>query len=108
MINSIITAALPFFNSSYGTGVEGVVNYANIISNYWMVPFFLIFIFIAVVTVFNKDRQYSYSGIVAFALAFVLIAAMLFKLATDVSEATIYIIVIAMAGAAAWGLWQSR
>jgi hypothetical protein len=48
-----------FYNISMGSGFEGLVNAANIATNYWMVPFFLLFIFIALAATFSKDRQFT-------------------------------------------------
>lgn len=97
-----------YYNSSYGLGFEGLVNYANILTDYWFVPFFLAFIFIALVATFSKDRQFPMSAIVAFSLVMVMMAAFVFKLVTVVNESLIYVVIAALGLAVAWGIWQAR
>jgi len=97
-----------FYNISMGSGFEGLVNAANIATNYWMVPFFLLFIFIALAATFSKDRQFPMSAIIAFTMVIVLFAAIFFTLVTVVNESIIYVIITVMAIAVAWGIWQAR
>jgi riboflavin transporter FmnP len=97
-----------YYNSSYGLGFEGIVNYANILTNYWFVPFFLAFVLFALITTFSKDRQFPMSAIIAFSLVIVMMAAFVFKLVTVVNESVIYIIIAGLGIAVAWGIWQAR
>ena len=101
---------IPFYNSSYGAGFEGVVNYANSITNYWMVPAYLMFIFLALVLVLSRreDRQYPMAAIIGYAFLAVGLAGMIFKLMTYVSEYFIYIAIVGVAVAVAWGIWTSN
>jgi hypothetical protein len=98
----------PYFNASYGSGFEGVVNFANSLTDFWMVPVFLTFIFVTLVVTFSRDRQYPISAIVAFSLVVVFFGAMLFKLVTAVNELTVYVLVIGIAISVMWGIWQAR
>jgi len=97
-----------YYNSSFGNGFEGIVNYANILTDYWFVPFFLAFVLFALISTFSKDRQFPMSAIIAFCLVIVMIAAFVFKLVTVVNESVIYVIIAALGIAVAWGVWQSR
>ncbi len=101
---------IPFYNTSYGFGWEGLINWGNSITNWWMVPFYLAFIFIAIVLVLSRreDRQYPIAAIIAYALLSVGLAAMLFKLMTLVSEYIIYVCIIGLALAIGWGIWTSN
>jgi hypothetical protein len=101
---------IPYYNISYGAGFEGVLNWSNSITNYMMIPFYLGFIFLAIVMVLSKreDRQYPMAAIIAFAFLTVALSGMFFKLMTMVSEYVIYICIIGVAGAIAWGLWTSN
>ena len=98
----------PIYNASYGNGFEGIVNYANSVVDWWMVPFFMIFVFLALVLTFSKDRQFPMSAILAFGFFVALIVGGIFKLATVVSEYMIYLALVGLALAVAWGIWQSR
>ena len=102
--------AIQYYNSSFGTGFEGIVNYSNLLTDLWMVPIFLIFVFIAIVGTLSKreDKQFPVSAIVSYALLAVLIAAIIFKLMTSVPEYIIYMVVVSLGIAIAWGVWQTR
>jgi len=105
-----MTTALYYNASTYGNGLEGVVNYANSLVDWWMVPFFAVFVFLAItISMSNKEnRQFPMAAIIAFSLFVTFIAVIIFKLMTTVSEYLIYAIVIFLALAIAWGIWQTK
>jgi len=100
--------AIPYYNVSYGSGFEGIINYAQIVSGYWFVAFFLAFILIALIATFSKDQKYPISAIVAFSLVVVLFGAFMFKLVTSVNESIIYLIIVGVALAIGYGIWQGK
>ncbi len=103
-----MTAA--YYNVSFGNGLEGIVNFSNWLVNWWLVPVFAIFIFIAIAVTMSKreDKQYPMSAILAYSLFGVFIVVVIFKLMTNVQEYLIYVVGVALALAIAWGIWQTR
>ena len=98
----------PYYNISYGTGFEGIVNFANSLTGFWLVPIFLLFVVTTLVVTFSRDRQYPISGILAFSLMIAFFGAMLFKLVTMVNEVVIYLLVVGIAVSIMWGIWQAK
>jgi hypothetical protein len=93
----------PYFNNSYGLGLEGFINYINIAVEGWLVNAFLAFAFIASVLVLSKS-EWKMPGIVAFSSFVCLILAMIFKLFTMVNDYVIFFLVTLLAISVLWGI----
>lgn len=105
-----INMAVEIYNVSYGKGLEGLVNWTNIYLEGWFVVAFTAFIWIVTISILSKreERQFPMSAIVAFSALVALITLFLFKLMTSVSEYLVFLAIVVLAGAIAWGLWQAR
>lgn len=93
----------PFFNNSYGLGIEGFLNYSNILVEGWLVNLFVTFVFFASLLTLSKS-EWSAPGVSAFSFFIALITALLFKLFTAVNEMLIFILAIGLALSIGWGL----
>ena len=93
----------PYYNSSYGTGFEGILNYTNELVNGWFITAFLAFVWIASLFVMSKG-EWKMSSSVGFASLLCFILAMIFKLFLDVSNLVLYIFIILIAISIAWSI----
>jgi hypothetical protein len=68
-------ALLPYFNeSSYGSGPEGVANYANSVLNNLLLPAFLIVVYILAIYGWSKSDKKMGGGLFFISLLFFIIA----------------------------------
>lgn len=93
----------PYYNLSYGTGLEGVVNYASVITDGLLPPVFISVIGIIMVYVLSKS-EWKMPGIVAFTAFTTLIMSFIFKLVTPVNELFIFGQVIILALSVVWAI----
>lgn len=91
----------PYFNTSFGLGLEGFLNYSNSLTDGWFANAFLAMIWIVIVYTLGKS-EWKVAGSVSFAFFVTFIAAMIMKLFMNVSEYTIFLIVIGLAGSIFW------
>lgn len=55
----------PIYDSSYGIGMEGFLNYANILVDNFLIPIFLIVVFVALLSVLSRG-QWTWGVNIAF------------------------------------------
>lgn len=94
---NVVLATEPYFNSSYGLGLEGFLNYTNLLIDGWLVTAFLAFIWIVVFYVMSKS---GWEGVSAAGFAFLVsfIGSLFFALFTTISSYTIFINAIGLGG----------
>lgn len=86
----------PYYNvTAHGTGIEGFMNYANVLVDGWMVTMFITFIWLSIVFVGSKS-EWKLSGIMAFDFLLCLIAAMILRLFTVVNELIIFVCIFGL------------
>lgn len=86
----------PYYNNSYGVGIEGVFNYVNELTTGWFGNLFLIFIFIASFTALSKS-EWKMSGVLSFSFFLVFITGMIMQLFMQINPIVIYAAVIGLA-----------
>jgi len=97
----------PYFNSSYGSGMEGFLNYGNTLVDGWLVNAFLLVIFGVIAYVMNKG-EWKLPTVMAFASFVTLMTAIMFKLFTDVSETMIFILIIVLGVSTLWSILSKQ
>lgn len=97
----------PYYNSSYGLGVEGFMNYGNTLVDGWMVNGFLLVIFGIIAYVMNKG-EWKIPTIMAFASLVTLLTAIIFKLFTDVSEMIIFLLIFVLGASVLWSILSKQ
>lgn len=91
----------PYFNSTYGAGLEGFFNYSNTLVDGWFANAILIFVWIVVTYVMNKgEAKLASSVTLAFFLSF--ITAIILKLIMEVSEFAILVTAIGLGVSLVW------
>jgi hypothetical protein len=94
--------AEPYYNATaHGTGIEGFMNYANVLVDGWMATFFIVFIWLASVYVGSKS-EWKLSGVVAFSFFLCLISAMIMRLFTIVNETVIFVCIFGIGVSIFW------
>lgn len=82
---------LPYINSSLdGFGVEGLVSYANRLTDNWMISIFLLVFYCLSLYVFSKS-EWRLGGIVAFTSFFWFLVGMIAQVFTTVNQLIIFI-----------------
>ena len=85
---------LPYFNASeYGNGLEGTANYANVLTNYMMIPVFLLVLYALSIFVWSKSDKKMGGGIFFISLVF-FIMAIIAQTFTTFAQITIFIFFI--------------
>jgi hypothetical protein len=97
----------PYFNSSHGLGMEGLLNYANILTGGWFVNAFLAFIWIVMVYVMSKS-DWKLPGVLSYAFFVTLLTAIIMKLFMSVSEYVIFILAVGLAISVGFGIATNR
>lgn len=93
----------PYYNSSYGLGLEGIMNYTDGLVSGWFSILFLCAMWIVMTIGFSKS-EWKMPGIMAFTSFVTLIIAMLMKLFMTVGDQVIFILIIMTAGFTAWSI----
>jgi hypothetical protein len=93
----------PFYNSSYGLGAEGILNYASVLTDGWLSIAFLSALWVIMVYVMSKS-EWKMPGIIAFASFITLFMSWIMKLFMVVSEQFIFVIALLLAGSLAWSI----
>lgn len=96
-----------YYNSSYGAGIEGFMNWANISVNGWLASGFLAMIWIIFVYVGSKS-EWKMSGVVSYASLVVLLSAMVIQLFTIVNEIVIFASIFTLGVGVLWGIIEGR
>ena len=92
-----------YWNSSYGNGLEGILNYSSVLTDGWFSLMFLSAIFIIILYVMSKS-EWKMPGIIAFASFVTMILAWTMKLFMVVSEQFIFTLALLLAGSLAWSI----
>lgn len=95
--------AVPYYNSSYGNGLEGVMSYSDSLVDGWFSLLFLAAMWI-IMTVGLSKSEWKLPGVMAFTSFITLLIAEIMKLFMQVSDKTIFILIIMTAGFAAWSV----
>jgi len=92
----------PYYNvTAHGTGIEGFMNYANVLVDGWMATGFILFIWLSSVYVGSKS-EWKLSGVMAFSFFLCLISAMILRLFTIVNETVIFICIFGLGISIFW------
>jgi len=92
----------PYYNvTAHGKGIEGFMNYANVLVNGWMATAFIIFIWLSTVYVGSKS-EWKLSGVIAFSFFLCLISAMIMRLFTIVNETVIFVCIFGLGISIFW------
>jgi len=87
---------IPYFNDSiYGDGLEGTLNYANIVSNNLLIPAFLLVMYGLAIYVFSKSTYKLSGGIFFISFVFFLMA-IIFQGVTAFSQLIIFLFFLGM------------
>ena len=104
---TIITAAEPYYNTSYGPGFEGFLNYGNLMIDGWFVNAFMAFIWIVIFFGLSKSN-YDGTISIAFASFICLFGTIIISLFTSVSSYLIFLFAIGLAGSIGWAIAKGR
>lgn len=98
---------LPYYNHTYGTGFEGLVNYVNSTVDYMFVPVFLFVVWAIGIYGLSKS-EWKLSNGFAYMSGACAVIAIVAKLFTQVPEFIIYFFIIMTAGGVVGGLMDKR
>jgi hypothetical protein len=108
MCINFVLATEPYYDSSYGTGFEGFLNYANILVNGWFVNVFLALIWIVTVYTLSKS-EWKMPGILSFAFFITFITAMIMRLfITSMNELVLFMLGVGLAISVFWAVIMDR
>ena len=93
--------------ATHGLGVEGFVNYANVLVDGWMATAFIVFIWLATVFVGSKS-EWKLSGVMAFSFLLCLISAMIIRLFTIVNELVIFVCIFGLGASIFWMVIEGK
>ena len=95
----------PFYDASYGPAMEGILNYANVITDGWFANLFLIFIFTITTYTLSKS-EWKLNSVLTFSFFLVFISAMIMRLFMQVNEIILYGSIFALAITVFAGYWN--
>jgi len=91
-----------FYNvTAHGPGIEGFMNYANVLVDGWMATAFILFIWLSSIYVGSKS-EWKLSGVMAFSFFLCLVSAMIMRLFTIVNETVIFVCIFGLGIAIFW------
>ena len=80
----------PYYNvTTHGTGLEGFMNYANVLVEGWMATAFIVFIWLTTMYVGSKS-EWDMKSVLAFSFFISLISIMIISLFTIVNQILIF------------------
>jgi len=98
----------PYYNvTSHGTGIEGFMNYTNVLVDGYMSIAFLVFIWLASVYVGSKS-EWKLSSVITFSFFITLISAMIIRLFTIVNEILIFVCIFGLSISIFWMIIEGR
>lgn len=97
----------PFYNISYGPGMEGILNYVNEITSGWFANLFLLFIFIISMYTLTKS-EWKLNSVLAFSFFLIFITSMVMRLFIKVNILIMYVAIIGLAVTVFTGLWDKQ
>jgi len=86
---------VPYYNLSYGEGLEGIMNYANTLTDSWLANLFIMFIFLITIFVLGKS-EWKMSSVMTYAFFLTLISSILMSVFMKVNGYIIFISVIGL------------
>jgi hypothetical protein len=91
-----------YYNATaHGTGIEGFINYANILVDGWFATMFIVFIWLSSVYVGSKS-DWKLSGVMSFSFFLCLVSAMIMRLFTIVNETVIFVCIFGLGISIFW------
>ena len=96
-----------FYNSSFGPGIEGVINYCNTITDGWFSNLFLIFIFIVSTYSLSKS-EWKMNSALTFSFFLVFLSAMIMRVFMQINALIIYVAIIGLAITVFAGIWNKQ
>ena len=90
-----------YYNTSYGYGFEGFMNWANGTTEGWMATGFLFFIYLSSFYVLSKS-EFKASANSTFAFLIVFISMLIIKLFLTINEIATYIIIFGLGISVLW------
>lgn len=93
----------PYYNSSYGNGLEGFMNYANILVDGWFVNGFIFAMFVIMTYVMSKS-DWRMPGVLSFSFFTCMITAWIFRLFTVVNETLIFALAFGLGLSIVWAV----
>lgn len=104
---NLISALEPYYNSSYGLGIEGILNYTNELVDGYFILAFLAFIW-GVTYMGTSKANYNEPACLAFAFLLTFISSLFFTLFTTVSNYAIFLSAFGLAGSIFWMIIKGR
>jgi len=97
----------PYFNSSYGTGFEGIANYANELADGLMGISFIICLYVVMIYVLSKS-EWKMSANIVFTSFTCLMLSWILSLFITISEKMLYILALILAGSVIWSIIENQ
>jgi len=94
-----------YYNISYGSGIEGFMNWANGSVEGWLATAFLFFIYLSSLFVLNKS-EFKSSANSTFAFLLTFIGMMVMKVFMQINEITSYIIIFGLGISIIWMVFE--
>jgi len=97
----------PYFNMSYGTGVEGIINYCNELVGGLMGITFIVSLFVIMIYVLGKS-EWKMSANLVFTSFICLLLSWILSLFIVMSEKFLYILAIILAFSVVWSIIENQ
>lgn len=98
----------PYYDATtHGFGIEGFMNYANVLVDGWMAVMFITFIWLATVFVGSKS-EWKLSGVLSFSFLLCLVSSMILRLFTIVNELVIFVCIFGLGASIFWMVIEGR
>lgn len=97
----------PYYNLSYGTGLEGVANYTNSLVGNLLGVTFISSLFIIMVYVLSKS-EWKMSANVVFSSFVCLLLSWILSLFITMPERFLYILALLLAGSVIWSVIENQ
>jgi hypothetical protein len=97
----------PYYNVSFGTGLEGVLNYTNSLVGNMMGITFIASLFIIMVYVLNKS-EWKVSSNVVFSSFICLLLSWILSLFMEFGEVYLYYLALIFAGSVIWAIIDNQ
>ena len=97
----------PYYNTSYGTGLEGMVNYTNELVGGFMGVTFIVSIYIIMIYVLSKG-EWKMSANLTFTSFICLLLSWILSLFISMPEKFLYLQAIMLAGSVIWSVIENQ
>jgi len=97
----------PYYNMSFGTGFEGIVNYANGLVNNMLGVTFIVSLFFIMIYVLSKS-EWRMSANIVFATFVCLLLSWIFSLFIIIPERFLYGLAILLTGSVIWSIIENQ